>query len=317
MRMGHDEFAAQRNLDPILLKNSLRELRQKLFKFREERVHPAKDDKVIAAWNGLMIYSLAEAGRDLNNPHYLDAAQKAANFIRINLWKEGILLRRWREGDARFDGCLDDYACIIQGLLSLFEADRGSEWLELALTLTNILKTDFKAEQGAFFQTNGKDPNLILRRCEFYDGAEPSGNAVHAENLLRLFQITGYEEYFVEAGDILKAAKDHIDIYPPGACYHLMALLRYYDVKAPTIVIALNEQEEFREEIKKMLAGHFIPHKAVIWKRDSDEELRDLVPISRNKPAVNDKTTLYICFRDHCEEPIAEISKMWEAIEKL
>jgi uncharacterized protein len=317
MRTSHDEFASHHNLDPVLLKNSLKEMRQKIFKYREERVHPYKDDKVIVAWNGLMIYSWAEAGRVFNNPHYLDVAQKGAGFIRSNLWKEGNLLRRWREEDARFDGCLDDYAFLIQGLLSLFEADRGSEWLEFALTLANVLKSDFKAEHGAFYLTNGKDPNIILRRCEFYDGAEPSGNAVHAENLLRLYQITGVEEYFVEAEDILKAAKEHIELYPPGACYHLMSLLRYYDLKAPTLLIALNEQEEFKEEIQKMLAGYFIPHKAVIWKRDSDEELRDLVPISRNKPSVNEKTTLYICYRDRCQEPITELSKMWEAIEQL
>jgi len=317
MRNNLEEFATNRNLDPILLKNTLKELRKKLFNYREARVHPAKDDKVITAWNGLMIYALAEAGCIFNNPDYLVRAQKTAHFLRDKLWKDGTLLRRYRDGDARFDACLDDYAFLIHGLLSLFEADCGSEWLEFALTLANTLKMEFKAEHGAFYLTNGKDPSIILRRCEFYDGAEPSGNAVHAENLLRLYQITGVEDYYKEAEDVLKAAKEHIALYPPGACYHLMALMRYLDPKAPTLIIALNEKEEFREEIKKMLSGHFIPHKVVVWKRDSDEELRDLVPISRNRPAVNGKTTLYICYRDHCDEPITEVSKMWEAIEKL
>ena len=253
----------------------------------------------------------------MNNPLYLNAAQKGAEFIRTHLWKEETLLRRWRDEEARFDGCLDDYAFMIHGLLSLFEADRGVEWLELALSLAEIVKTDFIADHGAYYLTNGRDPNLILRRCEFYDGAEPSGNAMHAENLLRIYQITGVTSYLEEAERIFKAAKEHIDLYPPGACYHLIGLMRYYDLKAPTILIALNPQEEFRDEITKMLAGHFIPHKVVIWKRESDEQLRDLVPISRNKPLVDNKTTLYICYRDRCEEPITEVSKMWEVIEKL
>src|SRR5262249_20305161 len=137
------------------------------------------------------------AGRVFNHAPYLDAAEKAAGFVMNNLWKNDTLLRRWREGDARFEGCLDDYAFMIQGLLSLFEADRGTRWLEFALTLSHTLKSEFKAEHGAFFLTNGKDPNLILRRCEFYDGAEPSGNAVHAENLLRLYQITGSQDFLV------------------------------------------------------------------------------------------------------------------------
>ena len=317
LRQSHEEFAAQRHLDPVVLKQSLKKIRRKLWEVREQRVHPFKDDKVLSAWNGLMIYAFAEAGRVLGNEEYLDAAEKAATFIREQLWKGESLLRRWREGDARFEGCLDDYAFMIQGLLSLFEADRGSQWLEFALNLADTLKIHFKAEHGAFYLTNGKDPNLILRRSEFYDGAEPSGNAIHTENLIRLYQITGVEEYFNEAADILKAAKEHIELYPPGACYHLMALLRFLDLKAPTIVIALNSQDEFKEEIAELLSGHFMPHKTVIWKRESDEELRDLVPTARNKPPVDGKTTLYICYREKCDEPINDIAKMREAIEKL
>lgn len=225
--------------------------------------------------------------------------------------------RRWRDGEGRFEGVLDDYATMISGSLSLFEADCGSEWLEFALQLTDVLNRDFKAEGGAFYFTNGKDPNLLLRSCEFYDGAEPSGNAIHAENLVRLYQITGIADYKTAAEDILKAAKQHIDMYPPGACYHLMALQRYLDLDAPTIVIALNEQEEHREEIVKMLSGRFIPHKAIVWRRDSDEVLRDLSPQARDKTAVEGKTTLYLCRQNHCEEPVNNISKMWESLEKL
>lgn len=317
MTITLEEFAKRHHQDTILLKNSLEKMRHKLFEVREKRPHPIKDDKVLAAWNGLMIYAFAESGRVFGSIPYLDAAERAARFIQTNLWCDGTLLRRWREQDARFDGCLDDYAFMIQGLISLFEADRGSEWLEFALTLTNVLQTDFKSENGAYYLTNGKDPHLILRRCEFYDGAEPSGNAVQTENLIRLYQITGLESYLKEAEDVLKAAKEHISLYPPGACYHLLALQRYYDLQAPTILIALDEQETHKEEIAKMLSGHFIPHKVVIWRRENDEELRDLVPLSRNKSCVQGKTTLYICFRDRCEEPITELSKMWEAIEKL
>ncbi len=312
-----EEYAAKLHMEPATLKDALKELRQKLFEVREKRERPPKDDKVITAWNGLMIHAFAEAGRALNQPAHLDVAEKAARFLRENLWCEGTLLRRWRDGEARFDGCLDDHAFLIQGLLSLFEADRGSQWLEFALTLTHELQNEFKAEQGAFYLTNGRDPNLILRRCEFYDGAEPSGNAVHAENLLRLYQITGLENYLVEAEEVLKAAKEHIDLYPPGACYHLMALERFFDEKAPTLVISLNQEEAYRDEIAKMLAGHYIPHKVVIWRRDSDEELRDLVPTGRNKPPIQDQTTLYICYRDRCDEPITDITKMWKAIERL
>lgn len=317
LRDSLSEYAGKFHLEPIVLKNKLKELRKKLFDAREKREHPAKDDKILTAWNGLMIYSLAEAGKLLNQPRFLDAAIKSAHFIRENLWKEGTLLRRWRDNEARFDGCLDDYTFLIHGLLTLFEADCGTEWLEFALTLTHELDNEFKSENGAYYLTNGKDPNLILRRCEFYDGAEPSGNGVHAENLLRLYQITGVEAYLKSSEDILKAAKEHIDLYPPGACYHLMALGRYSDLNAPTFFISLNQNEEYKEEIVKMLAGNFIPNKAVIWIRESDEELRDLIPACRSKPPIKGKTTLYICYRDRCDEPIQDLPKMWKVFERL
>ncbi len=142
MRQSHEEFAAQRHLDPIVLKETLKGSREKLFNVRKVRVRPIKDDKVLTAWNGLMIHALAEAGMAFNHRPYLEAAVQCAQFIRTHLFKEGNLLRRWREGEARFDGCLDDYACMIQGSISLFEADMGTEWLEFALTLAQILRED-------------------------------------------------------------------------------------------------------------------------------------------------------------------------------
>jgi len=312
-----EEFSTFHKLDVKVLVATLAELRKVLFEAREKRVRPLKDDKIISAWNGLAIYAFAEAGKHFGDARYLEAAAKGARFLKENLWKGEALYRRYRDKEAKFDGCLDDYACVIHGLISLFEADQGAEWLEFALVLANILKSEFKAPEGAFYLTNGKDPHLILRRAEFYDGAEPSGNGVHAENLVRLAQITGLEEYLQQAADILRTARQHMELYPPGVCYHLMALHRYLDQEAPTFVIALNDKEELKQEITELLRGHFIPHKAVVWRRASDEELRDLVPLARDKGPVDGKTTLYICHRNRCQEPLTDIAKIQEAFAKL
>lgn len=311
------DFAAAHHLNVSELHAKVTELKRKLWEIREKRVHPAKDDKIITSWNGLMIYALTHAAIAFNDKKYLEAAVKSATFIRDNLWKGEILLRRWREGDARFEGCLDDYAFLIHGLIALFEADAGSEWLEFAMTLTSTLSSDFKAKGGAFFLTSGRDPHLILRRVEFYDGAEASGNGVHAENLIHLAQLTGNRDYLEEAQDILKGAKDHIDMYPPGACYHLMALQRLLDNEAPTIIVSLNEKEEHKAEIEKLLADRFMPHKAVIWRRESDETIRDLLPQCRDKTPVDGKTALYICYPTRCKEPITDLSEMSQVIAKL
>ncbi|MFN0064982.1 MAG: hypothetical protein ACKVOH_01960, partial [Chlamydiales bacterium] len=315
MPFGITEFSAYRRLDSAVLKRVLGELRAKLWKVRQSREQPKKDDKVVTSYNGLMISAFCEAAAVYLEPKYAQAAEASAQFVKNHLYKEGKLFRRWRDGEAKYDGCLDDYAFMIQGLLSLFEIDSGVQWLEMALAFCDTLERDFKAENGAYCLTNGQDPHLILRRCEFYDGAEPSGNAVHAENLLRLYQMTGETFYRERAENILKAAQEHIELYPPGACYHLLALMRYYDAKAPTIIVVLGENEENREEIKKILAEKYSPHKAIIWHRESDETLRDLLPITRLKRALSGKTTMYICYADRCLEPITDLTKMTKAFE--
>lgn len=312
-----EEFAQRHHLDPHQLSQKLKQTRQELNQVRQTRPFPLKDDKVIAAWNGLMIYVLAEAGMAFLNDKYLAAAERAALFIKEKLWKEGTLYRRYRDGETRFEACLDDYAFVIHGLLSLFEADRGSEWLEFALNLTSVLENEFKAEKGAFFLTNGRDPYLLLRRTEYYDGAEPSGNAIHAENLIRLSQITGSHKYLKQAEDILRAAKQHIDLYPPGACYHLIALMRYLDLEAYTFLISLNKKEDFHEEIIKSLSKTFSPFKSLIWKRETDEMLRDLAPWTYDKIPQKELTTLYLCRRSHCEAPINDYSEIQNILEKL
>jgi len=308
------EFSQYRRLDKRTLAELLKQMRKTLFEVRKDRKAPYKDDKVITSYNGLMISALVAGGLAFNKKDYLDAAEKAAKFIQKNLYQDNNLFRRWRDGERKYDASLDDYAFMIQSLISLFEADLGTHYLEWALELHNTLESEFKAENGAYYSTNGRDPNLILRRCEFYDGAEPSGNAVAAENLLRLFQITGDPDYRERAMEIFAAAREHIQVYAPGACYHLIALMRYFDEKAPVFLIALNEREEHKDNLKMILRDHYIPNRAVIWSRASDEALRDICHGSRQQKTINDQTTLYICYADRCLEPLTSLAKMEEAI---
>lgn len=311
-----EEFADQHKRSDKDLKVLFEKQRRQLWEVREKRVHPLKDDKILSAWNGLMIYSLAEAGQAFQNETYLHAAIKAARFIKKYLWKDQKLLRRWRENQAMFPGSLDEYAFMIRASLALFEANAGVEWLEWALEMTQHLKDTYKDEKGAFYQTDGSDKNLILRRCQFSDGAEPSGNAIHAENLLKLYQITYQKEFLQQAEDVFKAVKDYLENYPPGYCYHVMNLHRYYDKKSSTLVIALNSKREHEQEIKQILTQHFIPHQAVIW-QTQDPELEDWLPFLKEQTPQNDQTTLYICQEGVCQKPLYDLAAMLEAIEKL
>lgn len=312
-----DEFAKKHNVDVQFLAETIKEQKKLLFTVRQNREHPFKDDKILAAWNGLMIYTLVEAGNALNCPEFLDTAVKSANFIKNYMWQDGQLFRRFRDGEVRFNAGLSEYASLIRAFLSLFESNYGVDWLVLAIEMTNILDESFKEPDGAFYETDGTDVNLILRKCQFSDGSEPSGNALHCENLLRLYQLTNEDTYIEQAEDVFAAAKKYIDNYPPGYSYHMMNLNRYYDKHAPTLVIALNDDKNYEKELKNEIYHHFMPHKALIWKQKDDKDLLRVIPFVKDLIAIDGKTTLYICFEGVCQKPIKHLPEMIEAIHKL
>lgn len=309
-----DEFAARQGKESHELEVLFKMQRQILWKVRERRIHPLKDDKILSSWNGLMIYAMAEAGGAFDDKRYTDAAINAARFLKKYLWKDGHLLRRWRDNEAQYPAGLDEYAFLIHGLISIYETDHGTEWLEWAIEMTRILEDQFKVEGGAYFQTDGKDPNIILRKCQFSDGAEPSGNAVHCENLLRLYNLTLNKHYLESAEDIFKAVKKFIDSYSPGYCYHMLNLLRYFDQHAVTAVIALNEKEQYRDELRQLFFHNFKLHRSVIWRRENDPLLFDIIPFVKNQGSVKGQTTLYLCQKGVCMKPITELSEMIEAV---
>jgi uncharacterized protein YyaL (SSP411 family) len=281
-------------------------------KAREKRSAPFRDEKVLSGWNGLMIDVLARAGSAFDNPLFTEAALKAAAFVRDHLFLENGLFRRFCAGEAKFPAVLEDYAFLIKGILTLFEEGLGAEWLQWAIELADLVKGKFKANKGAFFHS---EESLVLRKCDYYDGAEPSGNGVHCENLLRLYQLTHEELYLNQAEDILKAAKNHIETYPPGSCYHLMALARYYDLKAPTLVIALNKERSLEKEIRGWISSHFSPHLELIWK--VDEKIDEILPEEKEKTPIEGKTALYLCRQNVCEPALMTKEEIEKAIVAL
>jgi uncharacterized protein len=311
-----EEIATLVSLPPAELEKKLRYARRALFEKRESRSHPFKDDKIITAWNGLAIDAFARAGAAWKEKRLTAAAVKAAEMIKSQLWKEGKLLRRYRDGEARFSAGLEDYAFLIKGFLALFEAGESVDYLRLALEMTALLERDFKAHKGAFYQTDSA-ASILVRRCEHYDGSEPSGNSVHTGNLLKLYQMTGDEQYLTAAEDVLKATKQYIESYAPGACGHLTNLMHALNPKAALVVIALDEKSSLEEEIKEALFCHFSPHTAIVWKRAGDERLSSLLPEMKEKLPLSGATALYICRQNQCEEPVSGKEAILNAIQKL
>src|SRR5215472_8284970 len=171
---------------------SLAQSREKLFTIRAKRARPHLDDKIIAAWNGLMISAYARAAQVLDDSHYLEIAARAANFLKTNLYNpsRNVLYRNYREGRSDIEGFADDYAFVIQGLLDLYEASFDVEWLKLAAELQETQDRLFYDEgNGGYFSTSGKDQSVFLRMKDDNDGAEPAASSVAVLNLLRLSQI--------------------------------------------------------------------------------------------------------------------------------
>lgn len=308
-----EEFVKDEKVSADDLSKILEHAKGVLHKKREERERPFRDQKILTSSNGLMIEACASAGAAFNNSTFTEAAVKAAQFIREHLWKEGRLFRRFCDGEAKYSAALEDYAFLIRGLITLFHVGQGVEWLKWALELTDVVKNRFKAPKGAFYQT---EEELIVKRCDFYDGAEPSGNGVHCENLLRLFQLTREEKYLEQAEDILKAAKQHIETYPPGACYLLMALSRYYDAKAGTLVVALDEKRSMEAEIFSAIHQHFAPHLVLVWKKEA-QEIDQLLPEQKDMTPIDGKTALYICRQNLCEPGVTGKEEIQKAITSL
>lgn len=312
-----EEFASQKEIEKNWLEEKFKMQLEILYEVRKKRIFPQKDEKILSSWNGLMLFSLVEAGMSFQNKEFIDAAKSAANFIKKNMWQGKTLFRCWRKGVAEHHSSLDEYAYLIRGLISLFEADCGSEWLEWAFELADILSIKFKAEKGAFYYTDGSNEDFIVRKCQYADGAEPSGNAIHCENLLRLYQITGNSDYLSEAEDILRAVKKYLENYPPGYVYHIMNLQHCLDKQSPTLIVALNENKDHYHEILKSIYQNFIPHKSVIVRHVNDQKLFDLLPYLKEQKPIDDNTTLYICFQGVCTKPLNSINEILKSINSL
>ncbi|MFW9934965.1 MAG: thioredoxin domain-containing protein, partial [Candidatus Thorarchaeota archaeon] len=200
------EEAKSQKMTNRALSKLLEDARKKLFTIREKRIHPHKDDKILANWNGLMIAALAKAARILGEPEFAKAAHRAVDFIFKEMYQDGRLLHRFRAGEAAVPAFLDDYAFMIWGLLELYETALDPEYLEKAIALNDTLLSHFWDEKGeAFFYTADDAENLLIRKKDAYDGAIPSGNSVAMLNLLRLGRITTESELEAQAAKIGRA----------------------------------------------------------------------------------------------------------------
>ncbi len=279
------EAALQLSLDEDEVFDLLAGAKAKLLSLRNERQRPFLDDKVLVDWNGLMISSLAFAGCALNKPEYTRAAQKAADFILDKMMPEGVLLHRWRNGQAGIAATLEDYAFFAYALLELYKAVVNDKYLNAAEALTVEMRRLFEDVQGGFFMTPSSGEQLILRPKEAYDGAIPSGNAVALHNLLQLYALTGKQDYHLLAKALMDSFKGAVE-HNAGAHTFMLSAMAFDLVGATEILLEGNSLND--EDIAKMLKvvyKGFMPYMALRFRRA-------------------DSLKAYVCHRGVCRLPV-------------
>jgi uncharacterized protein YyaL (SSP411 family) len=298
-------------------------VRKKLFEYREKRIHPHKDDKILTDWNGLMIAALSKGANVLDKPEYAKAAQKAVDFITENLQnQDNRVLHRFRDGDAAIDGQIDDYAFLVFGLLELYEATFQPQYLEKAIALMDTqLEYFWDDRNGGFYSVAHDAEKLLVRKKEIYDGAMPSGNSVSLMNLIRLGRLTANLRYENKANELSKAFSDIISDSPNGYTYFLSAMNFILEKSYEIVIIGEKEREDTQKLLAK-LREHFIPNKVVLLipeKTDSSERDRilRLAEFVRHYKAINEKATVYVCHNFKCELPITQTKTMLEVLGEL
>lgn len=280
-----------------------------MYTYRRNRTRLHRDDKVLTAWNGLMIAAFARAGLILTEPRYLDAAEQAAAFIGQHLkGEDGRLLARWREGEAAYPGKLEDYAFYAWGLLELYGATFRINFLEEAHRLTELLlNLFFDGEQGGFYPYANDGEQLITRNKEVYDGAMPSGNAVAALVLSRLARLTG-EVRWRDAADLqFQYLAGAIQAYPAGHSFTLLALLEELWPTAELVCTA----ETIPEELLAFLRKTPQPGLTVLVKtKMSAPRLAALAPFTAEYPLPAAGVRYYLCRDKTCTTPVETIEEL-------
>tara|TARA_Y100001934_G_scaffold276916_1_gene374501 strand:+ start:50 stop:2140 length:2091 start_codon:yes stop_codon:yes gene_type:complete len=282
--------------------------REKLFEIRKKRIHPLKDDKVLTDWNGLMIAAFSLGGRILNEPEYIDVAEKAAEFVNEKLRnKNGRLLKRYRLGKAGLSPHLDDYSFMIWGLLNLYDGTFNVEYLSKAKELAEIMNQDFTDENGGFFIGSKDAEKLMVRSKDSYDSALPSGNSVAVMNLFRLSKMTGDKKWNDLAEKTLKAFTVQAKQALKGFAYMLTGFM--FDLKnTKEVVIVANSFDLNTKELVQKISGHYSPNKVVLFKDLSDSKaIEKIAPWIESYTLINDKPTFYVCEDFTCKRPTTNI----------
>ena len=300
-----EDVAKDLKLPPDKVRSTVEESKDLLYAARSKRPPPARDDKILAAWNGLMISAHARAALILGEEVYARRAERAADFVLTRMRKDGRLLRSYKDGQGRHDAYLEDYAFMIAALLDLYEATSNPRWLQEAFGLDAVLESSYEDKNGgAFFLTSADHEKLLAREKPSYDGAEPSGNSVQAMNLLRLHEFTTKDRYRQRWEKTIGAFNQVLSKAPTAMSEMLLAVDFYLCTPKEVVIVAPASRGD-AEVLLAQLRSTFLPNRiiAVAAQGEDLNAQAKLVPLLENKIAQKGKPTAYVCERGVCDLP--------------
>jgi uncharacterized protein YyaL (SSP411 family) len=288
--------------------------KQALFREREGRIKPFRDEKIITSWNGLMLSALAEVIKISPKPTYLEAANRNLEFVFTKLFRDGHLLHTYKDGHAKLLGYLDDYAFSAVGLLDFYEATFEASVLEQAAQLADTMVGEFWDDKdGAFFYTGRSHEQLISRTKPAFDGSIPSGNAMATQCLLRLYHFTGRNEYLHRAEKVLRSYYNAMQSQPFGFA-HMLCALDYYLEKPKEIVIVGNREDPGTAELVAQIHSSYLPNK-ILRLVDPQQSLERISPLLEGKTQLNGAPTVYVCHDYTCSAPVTTRAELKSLLE--
>lgn len=286
------------------LQASLKHSRQTLFSVREQRCKPGRDEKILTSWNGLMLRSFAEAARYLKRSDYLQVAINNATFLLSQLRQDGRLLRTYKDGRARFNGYLEDYTFLADGLLALYEASFDTHWFAEARTLMDQAIDLFVDEQhGGFFDTGNDHETLINRPKDIMDNATPAGNSIAMDVLQRLATFSGASEYQQMADEYLQSIAD-VMVQHPLAFGHALGALDFAISPHQEFAIMGDPQAADTQALLAVINTRYLPNSVLASASPTDIQAAETIPLLADRPAKDGKATAYVCQNFTCQAPV-------------
>jgi uncharacterized protein len=308
------EVAAEAGVSPEAAAAALARGRTTLFDRRSQRVWPGRDEKILTAWNGLMIRAMAEAGRVLGRDDYRQAAVRAAEFVQQKLTQNGRLLRTYKDGIAKLNGYLEDYSFLADGLLALYRATFDLRWLQEAQRLVEVMQTWFWDEAiGGFYDTSSDHEELVTRPRDFTDNATPAGSSVAAEVLLQLAEFSG--DGGVPSGPRQRARRILAPLgeamaEQPLAFGRLLCALDAYLSESREVAIVGEPAATDTRALLDVLDRQYRPNLAVALSRGPTDAVVQVIPFLADRPAARGQATAYVCVSYACQLPTTDPAEL-------